>query len=272
MFANGGMDFAVQLAYFLLLFLFPFFMFLVNVTSVVVTDPAAIIEELIANAKGYLPSSMIDIFRNYLSSAVQNTTPTVFALSALFTLAAGLSAVQHIIRAADSAYGVQETRPLWERLGIAILLVFGFVLFVATILFLVLSPQAGTYLQQAIGLPGAVAGVLRWVVAFLGLILAFAVLYRVAPNSRLPFSSVSAGGLVTTVFLVIASEIFTLWATYLFRPTQLYGQLGGGIVLLLWLFGIGLVVRFGIEIDAELARVEEERKDAETTEPPQNGS
>lgn len=271
MFANGAMDFAVQMAYFLLLFLFPFFLFLVNVAGLVLDDPAATIESLLANAKGFLPPSMINLFTNYLSNTLQNTTVSLFALSAFFTFAAGVSAVQHITRAANSAYGVEDTRPLWARLGIAVLLVFGFALLVATIVFILLKPQVGAYLQQEIGPSGPLAELwspLSWVIAFLTLTLAFASLYRVAPNASLPFRWVTAGGLITTVFLVIATKIFQLWATMLFRPNDLYGHLGAGIVLMLWLFGIGLVVRFGIEINAQLARLDPEGESAGPAKPP----
>ena len=262
MFASGAMNFAVQMAYFLLLFLFPFFIVLIHLASFAVNNPVAITQSLIAEARGYLPPSMINLLKDYLSGAMRGTSLSIFAFSSLFTFAAGLSAVQQIIRAADNAYGVEETRPLWKRLGIATLAVLGFVLLVATLLFVILSPRVWAYLQQTIGLSGIAAqawGFLRWVIAFVALTLAFAVLYQVAPNANLPFRWVTAGGLMTTTFLIIASKIFELWATELFRPTQLYGQLGGGIVLLLWLFGIGLVIRFGIEINAQLLRMNEEK-------------
>lgn len=266
MFANDGMVFAVQLAYFLLLFLFPFFMFLVNVAGLVVPDPVATIARLAANAKGYFPPTMIKLLTGYISDALQKTTASLFAFSALFTFAAGFSAVQTIIRASNSAYGVRETRPFWERLLISVMLVLSFTLFAAAVSFIVLSPQAWSFLEHTIGLSGVLVdlwGILRWMVIFIALTFAFAFLYHVAPNTNVPFRWVTAGGLMTTVFVIIATEIFRLWATVLFRPNQLYGHLGGGIVLLLWLFGIGLVVRFGIEVNVEAARAEEERKDAE---------
>jgi uncharacterized BrkB/YihY/UPF0761 family membrane protein len=43
-----------------------------------------------------------------------------------------------------------------------------------------------------------------------------------------------------------------------FRYDQLYGQLGAGIVLLTWLYVIGLVVLVGIQMNAVLAQMVEE--------------
>jgi uncharacterized BrkB/YihY/UPF0761 family membrane protein len=73
---------------------------------------------------------------------------------------------------------------------------------------------------------------------------------------------------MTIILLLISSKIFIFWASNVFRPDQLFGQLGIGIVLLLWLFVIGFVVLAGIEINAQLARMAEVHKGTEIIEPP----
>src|SRR4029453_14141241 len=80
-----------------------------------------------------------------------------------------------------------------------------------------------------------------------------------APNAHLHFRWITPGGLMTTILLLISSKIFILWASNVFHPDQLFGQLGIGIVLLLWLYVLGLVVLAGIEINAQLFRKAEEQ-------------
>jgi membrane protein len=48
-----------------------------------------------------------------------------------------------------------------------------------------------------------------------------------------------------------------------FHYDQLYGQLGAGIVLLTWLYVIGLVVLVGIQMNAVLLQVAQEHEDIE---------
>ena len=62
------------------------------------------------------------------------------------------------------------------------------------------------------------------------------------------------------ILLLAGSEITRFWATNIFRSYQLYGQLGAGIVLLIWLFIVGLTVLIGVEVNAVLAQMTEERK------------
>lgn len=258
------------MAYFFVLFLFPFLIFLISLAGLVVDRPEVTFTALVASTEGFLPQAAIEVLTNHLNRTLQSTSSSTFFISGLLTLVAGSASTESIISSANRAYGATETRPFWKRWLLAAFLIFGFTLLIATMAFTVLSPQAGDYLQRVFGLPQALMnfwGVFSWIIAFLNLTLAFDILYYVAPNADIRFRWISAGGLMTTILLLVSSQIFILWADYIFRSDQLFGQLGAGVVLLLWLFIIGLVVLAGIEINAELVRSEKEyEKEAEDIE------
>jgi membrane protein len=272
--AHDALALAGQLAYFSLLFLFPFLIFIVSLVGLVVDDPESILEAVVASTKGFLPQAAIEMLNNYLDHTLRSTSSFTFLVSCLLTLVMGAASTEAIIRAANRAYGVPETRPFWERWFIDVLLIFGFTLLVATMAFVVLSPQTEAFLRSVTEIPSVVLrswGVLSWTVVLFNLTLAFDILYYLAPNAHLPFRWITPGGLMTTILLLISCKIFVFWASNIFRSDQLFGQLGIGIVLLIWLFVIGLVVLVGIEINAQLARMAE-RKDTEITEPPNEAS
>jgi membrane protein len=272
--AHDALALAGQLAYFSLLFLFPFLIFIVSLVGLVVDDPESILEAVVASTKGFLPQAAIEMLNNYLDHTLRSTSSFTFLVSCLLTLVMGAASTEAIIRAANRAYGVPETRPFWERWFIDVLLIFGFTLLVATMAFVVLSPQTEAFLRSVTEIPSVVLrswGVLSWTVVLFNLTLAFDILYYLAPNAHLPFRWITPGGLMTTILLLISCKIFVFWASNIFRSDQLFGQLGIGIVLLIWLFVIGLVVLAGIEINAQLARMAE-RKDTEITEPPNEAS
>jgi membrane protein len=272
--AHDALALAGQLAYFSLLFLFPFLIFIVSLVGLVMDDPESILEAVVASTKGFLPQAAIEMLNIYLDHTLRSTSSFTFLVSCLLTLVMGAASTEAIIRAANRAYGVPETRPFWERWFIDVLLVFGFTLLVATMAFVVLSPQTEAFLRSVTEIPSVVLrswGVLSWTVVLFNLTLAFDILYYLAPNAHLPFRWITPGGLMTTILLLISCKIFVFWASNIFRSDQLFGQLGIGIVLLIWLFVIGLVVLVGIEINAQLARMAE-RKDTEITEPPNEAS
>jgi uncharacterized BrkB/YihY/UPF0761 family membrane protein len=68
--------------------------------------------------------------------------------------------------------------------------------------------------------------------------------------------------------LMLASSVaLNLCVAYVARYDQVYGQLGVVVVLMLWLYLTvyltGLTVFIGVEMNAALARVAEEKKDIE---------
>src|SRR3712207_2471171 len=267
---NNGLALAGQLAYLFILFLFPFLIFLVTLVGIVVDDPETTLKDLAIRMESFWPQETTGLIRGYLDRTAQSTSLATFMGSILFTLGVGSAAAETISNAANRFYGVPETRSFWRVRGVAILLIFGLTLLVASLAFLVLSPQTGAYLQRAMGLSDVLLNfwiILGWLLTILAVTLALDVLYYIAPNAEIPFRWVTPGGFMATVLLLIASQIMRLSIAIL-HYDQLYGQLGAGIVLLIWLYVIGLVVLIGIQTNAVLARIAEEHEGTAIVQPP----
>ncbi len=73
---------------------------------------------------------------------------------------------------------------------------------------------------------------------------------------------------MAAIFLLVSNQIMKFFVADVFHYDQLYGQLGAGIVLLTWLYVIGLVVLIGIQMNAVLAQMAEEHEDTEIDELP----
>jgi membrane protein len=268
---NNGLALAGQLAYLFILFLFPFLIFLLTLVGIVVNDPETILKDLARRMESFWPQETIELIRGYLDRTAKSTSLATFISSVLFTLGVGSAAAEAISNAANRFYGVQETRPFWKVRGVAILLIFGFTLMIVALTFMVLSPQTGAYLQEALVLPQIFLRfwmLLGWLLTFLAVTLALDVLYYLAPNADIPFRWVTPGGFMAAILLLVANQIMRLLIADVFHYDQLYGQLGAGIVLLTWLYVIGLVVLIGIQMNAVLAQMVEEHEDIEIGESP----
>ncbi len=268
---NNGLALAGQLAYLFILFLFPFLIFLLTLVGIVVDDPETILKDLARRMESFWPQETIELIRGYLDRTARSTSLATFISSVLFTLGVGSAAAEAISNAANRFYGVQETRPFWKVRGVAILLIFGFTLMIVALTLMVLSPQTGAYLQKALVLPQIFLHfwmLLGWLLTFLAVTLALDVLYYLAPNADIPFRWVTPGGFMAAILLLVANQIMRLLIADVFHYDQLYGQLGAGIVLLTWLYVIGLVVLIGIQMNAVLAQMAEEHEDIEIGESP----
>jgi membrane protein len=257
---------AAQLAYFVLLFLFPFLMLLVAAAGLAVDDPESVLETLTERMGGILPEDAIGLLADYADRTLRSRTSGVLFFAVLLVLGSGSAGSQAIVKAANRAYEVRETRSFFKIWGISLLMGLGVTLLVGALAFATFGPEIGGYVQRLTGLPGVFLsfwGVLSWVLAFLAVTLALAVLYYLAPNAELPFKWITPGGFAATVLMLAASVALNLYVANIARYDQVYGQLGAVVVLMLWLYVTGLTVLIGVEMNAVLARMAEERKGVE---------
>jgi membrane protein len=272
---NDAIALAGQLAYLFILFLFPFLIFLVTLAGIAVTDPETTLKDLTRRMEGFWPHETIEVIRKYLVRTARSVSLATFISSLFFTLGVGSAAAEAISNAANHFYKVQETRPFWKVRGVAILLIFAFTLMIVALAFMVLSSHTGGYLQRALGLPDVFLDfwtLFGWLMTFLAVTLALDVLYYLAPDADIPFRWVTPGGLTAAILLLVANQIMRFFVADVFHYDQLYGQLGAGIVLLTWLYVIGLVVLIGIQMNAVLAQLAEEHEAIEIGESPREDS
>ena len=257
---------AAQLAYFVLLFLFPFLMLLVAAAGLAVNDPESLLETLAERMGGVLPEDAVGLIVDYVDRTLRSRTSSVLFFAVLLALGSGSAASQAIVKAANRAYEVRETRPFFRIWGVSILMGLGVTLLVGALAFATFGPEIGSYVQRLTGFPAIFLtfwGALSWLLAFLAATLALAVLYYLAPNADLPFRWITPGGFAATVLMLAASVALNLYVANVARYDQVYGQLGAVVVLMLWLYVTGLTVLIGEEINAVLARMAEEKKGVE---------
>jgi membrane protein len=261
---NDLLGLAGQLTYFFLLSFFPFLIFLVALAGLVLNDPESAIRVLIGKSAGFLPREAVELLVGYLDRTLRGAGTGVLLIGIITTLWMGSAASIAIIKAANRAYELVETRPFWKLRGTSILLALGFTLLMAALSLVVFEVE--TYISRLGGPSGsllAVWGIARWALAFVVVTTALSVLYYLAPNARLPFRWITPGGFAATVLMFAASTALSLYASRLGSYDQVYGQLGAVIVFMLWLYAMGLMVLVGVEINAVLARRAEDKKGVE---------
>src|SRR5918997_5620630 len=256
---------AGQMAYFVLLSLFPLLMSLVAVAGLVMEDPESALRTLAESMQGVLPQEGMGLLVDYVERTLRGASSGVLLFGVLTTLWFGSTASYTLINAANRAYELRETRPLWKIWGVCLLMVFWLTLLVGALALVIFSAETGGYLQRPTGLPDfflTLWGTLRWVVAFVIVTVVHDILYYMAPSADVPFKWITPGALTATVLLLVSSVILSFYVANFGRYDQLYGPIGAVIVLMLWLYTGSFMVILGVEMNAVLARMAEERKHA----------
>ncbi len=251
-------DWAAALTYYGVLSLFPGIIVLTAILGLL--GPNAI-QTVIDNINQLVPGQGKDILVGAIkelagSRGLAGPLAIIGLLGALWSASGYIGA---FMRASNAIYGMPEGRPVWKTIPLRIALTVGIVvLLAACALGVVATGSVARRIGDAIGLGSTgvlVWEIAKWPVIALLVSLAFALLYWVGPNVRLPgFKWLTPGGLLAVLLWVLASAGFALYVANFGSYNKTYGSLAGVIVFLVWLWISNVAVLLGAELDAELAR------------------
>lgn len=244
---------AAGVAFYSFLALFPALIATVLIYGLVAT-PSQVASQ-VSQLSSVMPSSARSLLKGQLTSLTQTNQQglgiglVVALLGALWSASGGMG---NLITAVNITYDETDDRGFVRRKGLALLMTLGAILFVLVAIALVAVFPA---VIGSLGLPTVVqvaAQVVRWALLVGAMMLALAVLYRVAPDRDAPkLRWVSVGAVAATVLWVIASVAFSLYVANFSSYGKTYGALAGVVVLLLWLWITNYVVLLGAEMNAE---------------------
>jgi membrane protein len=172
---------------------------------------------------------------------------------------AATGAMGSIVKAVNRAYELEETRGfVKQKLTSALLVAATGIVTAGLFLLIVFGGPLGDAIAKRAGFGGAFTtawSILRWPIAFVAILLLFALIYYLAPN-RTPRSWrwLTPGSFVGAVLWLALSGLFALYTSFSHSYDRTYGTLAGAIVLLLWLYYSALALLFGAELNAELER------------------
>jgi membrane protein len=234
------------LTFFGVLAIFPFLLFAVSLTSLII-EPSTT-STLIAELYRVAPRAAADILSERIRALTTGKSPALLTFGALGTIWAASGGLAALMEALNTMYGVEERRPFWKRRGLCVALTLGgAVLVVAASLIAIATPSVANYLG------GPVATLLVWTripVAALLIIAVLAVLYYVLPDVEQQFKFITPGSVVAVVIWVVASLGFSFYAGKFGDYEVSYGALGGVIVLLMWMWITFMAVLLGAEMNA----------------------
>jgi membrane protein len=183
----------------------------------------------------------------------------------LISLWAASSVVKSLIEGFQAAYRVPRNRGYVENSGVAIALVLAAAvpLLAASLLILfggtverevlnwirvdpLLNPFAWIWLLLSrLG---------RYFVAFVATVLVTAVLYYFGPYRRQQWRYVWPGAILATILWMAATSGFGWYVRHIARYNVMYGSIGAGIALLVWMYLMSAIALIGCEFNAEFER------------------
>jgi membrane protein len=241
---------SAQLAYYFLLALFPMLIFL---TSLVGFLPEA--QESIFNGLSEIfPSQAMNIVNETMRDIVINRSGKLLSFGILGTIWAASGGVAALMGTLNQAYQVKEWRSFWKvrLIAIGLTMMLSFLIISGTVLIMFVD-KFSMWLAALLGMGELFAlfwGVAEYLLGLSLLLIGIEVIYYFAPNIKLRWSLVTPGGLFAIAALIASSHLFSLYLRYAPSYSVTYGSLGAVLVLMLWLYLMGMALLIGGEINS----------------------
>ena len=252
---------AAQLAYYLVLALFPALLFLTAVLGILPLDE--IMPELFEYLGEIMPADALSILQRYLRQVVEGSGTGILSLGVLGALWASSSGITSIMDAMNAVYDVEDTRPFWKARLIAIAMTIGLAGFIIVADVLVLyGEHIGRWIADLVGLGWLFVMtwvLLQWPVVVMLMLFAVGVIYYVSPCIEQDWRWVTPGSLFAVLTWLAVSLGFKYYVEHFGNYNAAYGSIGGVIILMLWFYLSGAVLLVGGEINAEIGKAATEQ-------------
>ncbi|WP_019414119.1 YihY/virulence factor BrkB family protein [Paenisporosarcina sp. TG20] len=249
-------DEAAQTAYYLLLSIFPFLIFILTLVSFFPVDAQQILDFL----KPFAPGETFALIEDNVTSILSVDKGRVLSLSLLSTFWISSMAVQALARALNDANRIKSSPTFLKRLLRDLGITFLFMTIVPLLLFL---PFIESGLRWVVAYTGTIDDwqgwiyiwpVVKWGIGTVFLFLFFLLFYKILPNERLGLREVWSGALFSAIGWQVVSLLFAYYVSNV-NYTRLYGQLSGIIVLVLWFYLTSVVILLSGILIAEVRNI-----------------
>jgi membrane protein len=262
---------AAELSYYFLLALFPFLIFVTSVIGIVLGSGTGTRHMLFNYLARIMPPSAFQLIDStmYEVSAASSGGKLSFGLIA--ALWAASNALTSITDSLNTAYDLKESRPWWKTRLVALGLTVALsVLIVGALVLVVAGGKIAEWLALHYGLgpvfPTAWK-IIQWPVVFAAIMLAFALIYYLAPDFRKQsWQWLTPGAAIGVALWLLVSLGFRVYLHFFNSYSATYGSLGAVIILMLWFYFTGAAVLIGGEVNSEIENAAAQRGEPEAKE------
>ena len=262
---------AAELSYYFLLALFPFLIFITSIIGFILGSGTGTRQTLFDYLARVMPPSAYQLISSTMTevSAASSGGKISFGiLAALWAASNGMSAITSSLNA---AYDLKESRPWWkERLTAIVLTIALSILIISALLLVVAGGWIAEWLARTYGLGPTFPfawKIIQWPVVLGCLILAFALIYYFAPDTRKQaWQWLTPGAAIGVALWLLVSIGFRVYLQFFDSYSATYGSLGAVIILMLWLYFTGTAVLIGGEINSEIEHAAAQQGEPEAKE------
>lgn len=240
-----------QIAYFTILSIFPFLVYINTLIASVNISQNDVIELL----SPFVTGEILNLIVGYIEAAGQ-TSAGFMSISILVTLYSASRVMRSLESAVNRAYNTQNRRSYLKSVlySMIVTVCIGLAVILAVLLVVVGKKMLGIVFTF-FGISGehiTLVITFKWVFALLAVFWLTAVVYKFLPNKKIKFKSTLPGAAVATAGLGLFSAGFGIYTKYFAVYSVVYGAIGAIFLVLVWAYFAGTILVSGAEINCIL--------------------
>jgi membrane protein len=184
----------------------------------------------------------------------------------VLALWAASGAIMSMIEGFRSIYRIPTGRSFLQERAMAVFLVLvSAAPIVGASALIVFGTKAESFLMHHLGMVAQDSDIQGWVellgktlrlgLAFGAFVLVSALLYYLGPNRKQTFANVFPGAVLATVLWLISTLVFSWYVRHISNYNVLYGSVGAGLALLVWMYVWSVITLIGCEFNAARERL-----------------
>ena len=241
---------AAQLAYYLLLSIFPALIFLLTIVPLFNVDQSQFTDLI----NEYAPSEISGMLTGILNDVLSSSSGGLLSIGLLLTLWSASNGMNQLMSAFNVAYDIEDNRNgiVSRLLSVLFTLILALGI-VGTFVLMILGNQIGAFVFGSIGASGQFKFVWNLISNLLPVVLVFVsflIVYIFAPNIKIKIKTVLPGTITATILFIVASVGFSFYVSNFSNYSATYGSIAGVIILIFWLYITSVILILGAQINA----------------------
>lgn len=244
-------DSAVVIAFYSLLSLFPAAIIVGNLLKLLQVNQYEILDYL----QPLLPPTVFKTVSPIIVSALDGGNTGKLSIGLILAIWSASRALAAFQRSVNSSYGIQNPSNLMNRIVSFVwmlLLVISLAIFLLFFGFGKVIISYSAYLMGLSKVNISIFILLRYPLTILGVFGLVLLMYYFVPTVTTKWRYVWMGSLIVTVGMIILSKGFSIYLHYFARSVDAYKTLGTFVILMLWLYIVGMMLLIGAVINASV--------------------
>ncbi len=221
---------------------------------------------LLVNLESIIPEKIFPLVEQTVIDVIKKKNTGLLSLGFLVTLIFSTGGMNGIMRAFnDSALMNEDRKPLKQRFYALCLTLFGFVILVAMISFMIITNTYLLKLRMHESISDSWYHILlssKWVVIFFLIYVVIATLFYFAPARHLRHSFFSPGSFASTFCAILFTYLFTIYINNFSNYNKIYGILGTLPMLLVWIWLNIVSLLIGFELNVSIMSAKKKKGDS----------